>query len=383
MARGSIRQRVTRAGVVFDVTFDVPDASGKRRQRRRTFTTRREAESFLAAEITAVNRGERVHTPPTTFAAYAADWLEAKRPRIEASTYRDYEIHLRLRLSPAFGKLRLDRITRSAIERYLADVDAAGTVGRKVINDSLIPLRQVLGRAVRERIIATNPAVSTDRDNPLELPYEAPPRRPLTRAEAEAYLAAAYTVRGRARGDQTTAWYGPIADILLGAGLRIGEALAIEWRDVDLEGSALHVARTTKYGGIGTPKANRPRTVYIGPDLTDALRRHRALTGRIAGLVFPSATGTPMDRYNVRRRGHDVTLKRAGITDHVRPHDLRHTYATLALAMGASIYFVKEQLGHADIQTTIDLYGHPDQAAHREQAARLDAFWRGSTSADA
>ena len=378
MARGSITTRKTQTGIVYDVTYDVPGADERRHQRRRTFRSRREAERFLAGEIVAVDRGERLHAPPTTFAVYASDWLEAKRPRLEASSYRDYETHLRLRLIPAFGRLRLDRITRPRIERYLATLDAEGKVGRKVINDSLIPLRQVLGRAVREQFIATNPAISSDRDSPLELPYEPPSMRPLSRDEAEAYLQAAWTIRRAAERDpEQTIWYGPIAEVLLGTGLRLGEALALEWRDVDLDGGhALRIERTTKLGGVGTPKGNRPRTVFVGPALVEMLRRHRASSGRIAGLVFPSVAGTHLDRNNLRRRGHDVALTRAGITTHVRPHDLRHTYATIALASGASIYFVKEQLGHADIQTTIDLYGHPDQAAHRDQAARLETFWR-------
>lgn len=61
-------------------------------------------------------------------------------------------------------------------------------------------------------------------------------------------------------------------------------------------------------------------------------------------------------------------------------HDLRHTAATLWLAAGKSIYFVQQQLGHADIQTTIDLYGHPDKQAHREAAARAAAWWREAAS---
>jgi integrase len=184
----------------------------------------------------------------------------------------------------------------------------------------------------------------------------------------------AWTIRRSAERDRNeTIWYGPIAEVLLGAGLRLGEALALEWRDVDLDGNhALRIERTTKLGGVGTPKGNRPRTVFVGPALVEILRRHRAASGRIAGLVFPSATGTHVDRNNLRRRGHDVALQRAGITAPVRPHDLRHTYATIALASGASIYFVKEQLGHADIQTTIDLYGPPTRPpiASRPRASR-------------
>jgi hypothetical protein len=65
---------------------------------------------------------------------------------------------------------------------------------------------------------------------------------------------------------------------------------------------------------------------------------------------------------------------------HRRLHDLRHTAATLWLASGESIYFVQQQLGHKDIQTTINLYVHPDQAAHRQAAQRAAAWWRAHPS---
>ena len=91
--------------------------------------------------------------------------------------------------------------------------------------------------------------------------------------------------------------------------------------------------------------------------------------------MFPSTAGTPLGVGNVRKRWHVPTLTRAGLSG-VRLHDLRHTAATLWLSAGESIYFVKEQLGHADIQTTINLYGHPDQAEHRAAAERAAAWWR-------
>ena len=83
-------------------------------------------------------------------------------------------------------------------------------------------------------------------------------------------------------------------------------------------------------------------------------------------------------RDNLRRRGHQPAVKQAELSPALRVHDLRHTAATLWLAAGESIYFVQQQLGHRDIQTTIDLYGHPDRAAHREAAARAaDVVARG------
>ena len=85
-------------------------------------------------------------------------------------------------------------------------------------------------------------------------------------------------------------------------------------------------------------------------------------------------------RDNVRRRGHKPAVRDAGLSPALRMHDLRHTAATLWLAAGESIYFVQQQLGHKDIQTTIDLYGHPERNAHREAAARAARWWREAAS---
>lgn len=123
---------------------------------------------------------------------------------------------------------------------------------------------------------------------------------------------------------------------------------------------------------------------WSSPYLIDLLRQHRSDAARddeLAKLVFRSPTGRMLDRHNVRRRGHDSALRRAGLSPEVRLHDLRHTAATLWLAAGESIYFVRQQLGHKDIQTTIDLYGHLDQAAHCEAAARAAQWWREDASA--
>ena len=76
-------------------------------------------------------------------------------------------------------------------------------------------------------MLPTNPAKNDDRDDPLELPYERPTMLYLNREEAPRYL------------DACEAWYRPLAEVLIGAGLRIGEAIALEWRDVDWDGSAL------------------------------------------------------------------------------------------------------------------------------------------------
>jgi integrase len=365
MARGSLLQRRTKSGVPrWAIKYRTADGT----QVKRTIgCSRREAERALTDALAKVDRGEYRTASNQTFAEAADAWLERKRPLIEASTHRGYEIELRTRLKPEFGRLRLRQVTRGHVEMYLSRLDAEGHLSRKTINDSLIPLRQILGRAVRDGVIASNPAENSDRDAPLELPYETPTMQYLNRADALRYL------------ELCSAGYRPLAEILIGAGVRIGEAIALEWRDVDWDASALNISRTAKHGGIGTPKGDRARSVLIAPYLVALLREHRSRQtegGTLPKLVFPSPRGVMLDRHNVRRRGHKSAVDAAGLSPTLRLHDLRHTAATLWLAAGESIYFVQQQLGHKDIQTTIDLYGHPDKAAHRVAAARAAEWWR-------
>lgn len=333
--------------------------------------SRREAERALTAALAAVDQGHAPLPSRETFAEAADAWLERKRTVIEASTHRGYEIELRTRLKPEFGHLKLRQLRRSDVEAYISRLDAEGRLSRKTINDSLIPLRQILGRAVREGTLPRNPAAEADRDDPLKLPYEPPSMLYLNRDDARRYLSACRPS------------YGPLAEVLIGAGLRIGEAVALEWRDVDWDASALRISRTVKHGGIGTPKGDRARTVLIAAYLLEVLAGHRlrqAESRPLGPLVFTSSVGTMLDRHGVRSRAHRAAVRAAGLSPALRLHDLRHTAATLWLAAGESIYFVQQQLGHKDIQTTIDLYGHPDQAAHRAAADRAASWWRAGAS---
>ena len=366
MARGTIIKRKKKSG---GFTYDIKFRSRDGRQVKKAIgPDRREAERALTTALRRVDRGDTVTSSRETFGQAADRWLARKKPLIEASTFEDYKRHLRLRLLPSFGHRKLRDISKRDVEDYVAALDAAGDLNRKTINDSLIPLRQILGRAVGEGVIARNPAVSVDRDDPLELPYERPTMHFLDRDQARRYLVAC------------PPWYRPLAETLIGAGLRIGEAIALEWRDVDWDASALSITKTVKVGGVGTPKGDRTRVVAVAGYLLDALREYRSVEGRISGRVFTSPSGIELTRQAARRRGHIPTLKAAGLAREIRLHDLRHTAATLWLASGESIYFVQQQLGHRDIQTTINLYGHPDQAAHRQAAERAAAWWRNGGS---
>jgi integrase len=337
--------------------------AGGRQHKKVVRGTERQAERFLTLALAARERGERREPDHETFADHAARWLVYKRSRVEPSTYNDYEAHVRLRLVPVFGAKRLRAIDRAAIEAYLDQLDVAGVLSRKTINDSLIPLRQILARAVQAGGVATNPARSDNPDEPLELPYDQPEMRRLDRDQAQRYL------------DACSERFRPLAELLIGTGARIGEALALEWADLRLDTLEVTIARSAQRTGIGSTKTDRRRTIQIDPHLASVLREHRRASGRVGGLVFPNEVGGVWDRDNIRRREHGPALKRAGLSEEVRLHDLRHTFGSLAADAGASSIYIQTQMGHREARTTAR-YLHPDRLAHREEAARVAAWWR-------
>jgi integrase len=164
----------------------------------------------------------------------------------------------------------------------------------------------------------------------------------------------------------------------LRTGLRLGELLALQWGDIDWNGGFLVVRRNIVKGIETSPKSHQRRRVDLSAQLSTTLlewrraQRARWLTkGReLPRWVFPSLQGTAGEERNVR---HVFTriLERAKLRQ-VRIHDLRHTFASLLLQQGESVVYVKEQLGHASIQITMDTYGHLILGANRAAVDRLD-----------
>jgi integrase len=162
--------------------------------------------------------------------------------------------------------------------------------------------------------------------------------------------------------------FAPLLTLLCSTGLRRGEALGLQWTDVDFEGSILTVRRAVTLAGVTTPKSGRSRRVAmpvsLAADLMDLLtgRRREALKRGwpdVPQWVFCSEAGTQPDPSNVDRVWQRIR-RRAGKKG-VRPlklHCARHTWATLALQAGKSVRWVAEQLGHSDPALTLRVYAH-------------------------
>ena len=168
--------------------------------------------------------------------------------------------------------------------------------------------------------------------------------------------------------------------IELATGLRRGELLGLKWEDLDLEQCTLRVQRqVSRINGevVEAPlkTKNSYRTISLGEDAVGILKKQKKKCGD-SEYVFPSPTGGPISPDSVIQMLHRV-LKRAGLPK-VRFHDLRHTFATVALQNGVDIKTVSGMLGHYSAGFTLDTYAHVTTQAQREAAKTMGSVLSGA-----
>lgn len=168
--------------------------------------------------------------------------------------------------------------------------------------------------------------------------------------------------------------------IELATGLRRGELLGLKWEDIDLAQGSLRVQRQiARINGevIEGPlkTKNAYRTLPLSADAVGVLQEQRKKGGS-SPYVFPSPTGGPISPDSVLHMLHRV-LKRAGLSK-VRFHDLRHTFATLALQNGVDIKTVSGMLGHYSAGFTLDTYTHVTTSAKKEAANTMGSILSGA-----
>lgn len=172
----------------------------------------------------------------------------------------------------------------------------------------------------------------------------------------------------------------PLALTLARTGLRFGEALALQWGDIDLNGRFIKVQRSFSRGKLDKPKSGKSRQIDMSMQLKQALSgvKHNRTAEMVqrgwAALpewVFVTEHGTPVDKDNWRRRTFKKALEKAGLRK-IRVHDLRHTYASLLIQAGESLAYVRDQLGHHSIKVTVDIYGHLTPGGNKCAVDRLD-----------
>jgi integrase len=317
----------------------------------------KDVERKLAEAMGDVAKGIYFDDENQTVAQYMERWLEdSARGDLGHRAYHNYKLQIRRHISPAFGRLKLSKLTAAHIQSLYAAKLRDGLKPSSVRYIHAV-LHRALEQAVRFNLIPFNPAARVD---PPKVRQEE--ITPLDAEQARTFLAAA-------RGDRFETLY----VLSLTVGLRMGEALGLRWSDIDLDTKTLRVSRRLQRvrdgGGLvfSEPKNASRRTVDLPQRAVEALRSHRKrqmeeqLTAgsnwQDYGLVFPSNKGTPLDAQNIVNRHFKPLLKQAGLPS-IRWHDLRHTYATVLLARGTHPTYVQKSLGHASVQLTLDRYSH-------------------------
>ena len=322
-----------------------------------------------------------------TDAEFLEAWLQdTVRVNVRRTTYEHHARIARNHLIPVLGRLKLVDLRPPHIQTlHAAKFDAGYALStRRHIH---VTLGKALKQAVRWRYLAASPAAGMEvpKGDAALLDYEDlpdPDMGILDERQAKRFLQTA-----RERDKRHWALY--VLALATGIGMRQGEILGLPWSRLDLRRRLVRVRRTlvlVKGGFVfSPPKTTRgKRDIELRSEAVEALRLHRKLQSeermRLGGvpedhgLVFPSTTGTPIRRQNLHRRSFKPLLEEAGLPD-VRFHDLRHTFASIALGKGANINTVSKMLGHSSVKVTLDVYGHLMPGMQAEALGHLDGVF--------
>jgi integrase len=308
-----------------------------------------------------------------TFAEVATAWERVASLNWKRGTQITYGDALRCRLLPAFGKLPISKVTPGLVEDWWTTTREAGLSRRRLgILRGL--LREVCRRAVRQGLLKANP---------VEF-IEGGLGREDTEVRRVDYLSAEDLATFLSHAETFCQHEYPIFLVMAGCGLRIGEAIALQVGDLDAAGRLLHIRRMVRRGYVSSPKNGKGRVVDIPASAVAVLEKVRqtrqaeaAYQGTEARWLFPGKMADMPVTPEAVQRAFSKALRAAGIR-RMRPHDLRHTYATLAIQAGVPPLTVSRQLGHASIGTTVDLYTHAVPGSNRAAAEAMEGILTGN-----
>lgn len=333
--------------------------AGRRLRKAFYGVTRAEVQVKLRAALKARDEGLPILADDrTTVERYLLRWLEATGPNVRPKTAAHFRWCV-THLIEGLGGSTLKQLGVHDVQIFLNR--KARTMSPQSVHHFRATLRLALNTAMLDGFVVRNVAALAKAPEMVR-----PEIRPLNAEQARVLI-------DRWREDQHGALY--VTALLLG--LRQGEALGLRWSDVSLESEGGFRVRVTKTATGRTKTAASIRTLTMPPTLVAVLREHRETSVRsLAGYVFPSQKGGPLDGTNVTHRFQRF-LRAVGLP-HMRFHDLRHGFATMSLESGVSLKTVSALLGHASIAITADTYAHVLEHHYEDAANRMEAFLAGA-----
>lgn len=313
------------------------------------------------------SNGRGLRSDSLTFGKFFGVYLnKVAKHRLKRNTWKSYERTAELYLMPKWNNTPLKSINRQEVKKLLLEKQGSGLN----IQNIRICISAIFAEAVEREIVAINPAHNLGRVFKKSKPQKK------TQFLSKEQAAKLLSLTREDRPD----YY----DFLITAfrtGMRLGELLALSWDNVNFDTKQITVQRSYSHEHWDTPKSHKVRYIDMSDGLYAALKmryenRNKDLScnsykRKKISLVFPNRNGEPMNS-TIFRRGVFYKLLAAAKLPKIRIHDIRHTYASLLLQAGAPVHYVKDQLGHSSITTTVDLYGHCQPGMNREAVNRLD-----------
>ena len=358
------------------------DADGKQRQKWvGGFPTRRLADAALVDALDRRSKGTWADAGRMTVGEYLEEWLAGIRPTVRDKTAASYEATLHDWVLPRIGSQQLLDLNATRLRALYAELlesgrrDGKGGLSARSVQYAHRILFHALKDATESGLLSRNPA------SLVRAPRV--PKREMTVWSAEE----AREFLDSLRADRLYAlWV-----LMITTGVRRGEALGLQWRDVDLAKGRLAIRRARVAIGYQVQEAEPKttagkRAVSLDSTTVRVLTEHRRRQKeeRLAAgpawmgsdQLFTNEDGSPIhpDRISKLFVQH---VRECGLPT-IRLHDLRHTAATLALTAGVHPKVVQERLGHANISVTLDTYSHVLEGLQEDAASKVEALVFGS-----
>ena len=348
--------------------------TGKRIIKNVLGKTQAECKAKLSAALESVKGIDVSRADEYTVATWLRSWYDIyAKPNVRVATADRYQLMVEQYTIPRIGSIKLTKLTAHDLQKLYKDLMENGRIDRKsghgnpglsstTVRSLHLMLHSALERAVKERLILRNPTEDCIAPKVQKIEMQILPP-----VHIKDYLDAADR-RGLL----------PMFYLELVTGLRKGELLSLQWSDLDETNCTISVSKQASWDTehqliLSRPKTgNSIREVSIPQDAVELLKQEHAKhpdnpwmfpSGRTGEMYHPDSVVTL----------HKRILKDAGL-EHIRFHDLRHTFATLALQNGVDVKTVSSMLGHYDAGFTLRTYTHVTRQMQQKAAEKMGSF---------
>jgi integrase len=382
VASGTVYRRETPSGASSWVAHATWQEGGKRRQSKRSFRTKKQAQAALTDLLAAHQAGTFVAPNRMPLREFVDPWLaglenQGRKP----TTLRGYRVVLDAYVLPRLGDVALQELRATDLDAMYAELIRSGGRGGRALSLTTVhhvhaAVNKLLHDAEHKGLVPRNVAKLANAPSLTTARAKGPGMQVWSPAELSAFLASIEGNRNEA-----------LFRLLAMTGMRRSEVVGLRWSDVDMDRHHLTVnqAATVVDGDevVDVPKTRRSRRVIdLDPDTVSLLLRQRTrqlelylglgVSATASDRVFTNEIGDPLRPGSIGQAFR--RLAKAADVPLIRLHDLRHTHASHLLMAGVNVKVVSERLGHASVSFTLDTYGQVMPGPQAEAGAAAAAL---------